>query len=267
MSIEIKFRTYLATLDGSSKDFSSVAHLFDELYHNEFTLEENGSTVTREQMKRIQAKAFELGSKATLLYCSASSSAIEYRFHLINDQWDFVIHCMAAVKDDKLYRAQPVEGSNPLLLINILTYVAEFDGTPKPFSEVSNLCDDIYHDDFVYQADGTPMDKAQVKKVESDFFALGSKATLLLLKEVGSDSIQFKFRLVNDKMDVVICNLAEVKNNKLVSSKPVDDTSKESVSKVRKTCETFEAEMMSLNAVNKSVDSQHELDNTISAPQ
>jgi hypothetical protein len=267
MSIEIKFRRYLASLDGSSKDFSSVAHLFDELYHNEFTLEENGSTVTREQMRRIQAKAFELGSKATLLYCSTSSSALEYRFHLVNDQWDMVIHCMAVVKDDKLYRAQPVEGSNPLLLRNFLTYIAEFDGTPKPFSEVSNLFDDIYHDDFVYQADGTPVDKAQMKRFHSDFFALGSKATLLLFKEVGSDSIEFKFRMVNDKVDVVIYNLAKVKNNKFVSSKPVDDASKESVSKVRKACETFEAEMMSLNAVNKAVDSQHKLDNTISAPQ
>jgi hypothetical protein len=75
MSIENKFRAYLATLDGSFRDFSSVEHLFEDLYHSGFVLQENENILDRKQMKQFHAKAFEMGSRATLLLRDIS------RFH------------------------------------------------------------------------------------------------------------------------------------------------------------------------------------------
>ncbi|KAL3778241.1 hypothetical protein ACHAWO_012111 [Cyclotella atomus] len=120
MSIENKLRAYLATLDGSFRDFSSVEHLFEDLYHSGFVLQENENILDRKQMKQFHAKAFEMGSRATLLLRVTSQDSIEYKFRLTNNHWNIVIHCAAEVKDGKLYKAQPVDGSYPLLFRNII---------------------------------------------------------------------------------------------------------------------------------------------------
>lgn len=159
MSIESKLRAYIGLLDGTPKTFTSVEHHFEDLYHSEFVLQESEQTVDRGQMKLVQSKAFELGSKATLLHCSASASMIEYNFCLSNKQWAMIICCIAEIKDNKLYRAKPVKGSKPLLLTNFEAYMAAFDGTIKDFSQVSHMFEDLYDDAFVYQADGKPVDK------------------------------------------------------------------------------------------------------------
>jgi hypothetical protein len=264
--IENKFRTYLAALDGAPKDFSTVAHLFDELYDDEFTLQDKGSIATREQMKRTHAKAFELGSKATLLHCSTSSdNSIEYKFRLVNDQWDLIIHCIATVKDGKIYKAQSVKGSKALLLRNIRAYIAESDGTPKP---ISNLFDEIYDEEFVLQVNSNLIGRDMMKQIHTHIFSLGSKATLLLFKEVDNDNVEFKLRLTNDKVDVVIHNIAKVKNNKLISAKPVNQAAMDSVSKIREACQTSEADASSEVTITKSLSSvQAESDYTISVPQ
>ena len=267
MSIESKFRTYLAALDGTAKDFSTVEHLFDDLYHSEFVLQDNDNIADRVQMKEIQSKAFELGSKATLLKCSTSPSTIEYKFSLSNEKWDMVIHCIVDIKDDKLYRARPVEGTKPLLLRNFEAYIAAFDGTSKDMSEVSNLFEQIYDDNFIYQADGNPVDKAQIKQYQSDFFQLGSKATLLLFKEVAPDTVEFKFRMVNDKVDVVVHNVARVRNNKFITSEPVDEASIKSVSSIRDVCEAYESEMASTVVGKLPFAEAEKEDANISAPQ
>ena len=267
MSIESKLRTYLAALDGTAKDFSSVEHLFEDLYHSEFVLEDNDNSADRNQIKRIQSKAFELGSKATLLKCSTSTSTIEYMFNLSNEQWDMVIHCVADIKGNKLYRAQPVEGTKPLLLRNLEAYIAAFDGTSKDISVVSHLFEQIYHDHFVYQADGNPIDKTQIKQYQSDFFALGSKATLLVFKEVAPDTVEFKFRMVNDKVDVIVHNVASVQNNKFITSESVDEASAKSVSNIRDVCETYESEMTSTVVDKLPFVKAEEGDAVISAPQ
>jgi hypothetical protein len=253
--IENKLRAYLAALDGAPKDFSTIAHPFDELYHNEFTLQDKGSIATREQMKRIHAKAFELGSKATALYCSASSDVIEYKFHLVNEYWDTVIHCIATVKDDKIYKSQSVEGSKALLLRNFQAYTSECDGTPKPFSEVSHLFDEVYHNDFVLQSGSNIIGKQQVKQLHADSLALGTKVTLVLFKEVGTDCVEYKQHVVNDKVDLFIHNIAKVKDNKFISAEPVTDAAVESVTEIYQD--------MSVKATNQTVSAEH----AISAPQ
>jgi hypothetical protein len=118
MSIKDKFQSYLAALDGSPKDFSSVEHLFEDLYHPAFVLKEKKNIVGREQMKQIHAKAFELGSKATLLICTTSSDAIEFKFRMTNNHWEIDIHCIAEVQDGKLYKARPVGLKTSIYLIS-----------------------------------------------------------------------------------------------------------------------------------------------------
>lgn len=257
MSIENKFRSYLASMDGNEKDFTvEVSHLFEELYHQDFLLEQDGSVVSREQIMQFQSKAFMLGSEATLLHFSThpDNSTIEFKFRLTNDRHDIVIHNVAAIKDDKIIRATPVQDTKPLLLVNFEAYVAAFDGTPKDFSSVSHLFDLVYDDEFAYKVDEKPTyyDKKLMKEIQSNFFALGSKATLLLFKDLGSDEVEFKFRMENEKVDVIVHNIATVKNNKLIKSKPIDVASCESVSKIRNASKSYESVKPEVKSVTYS---------------
>eukprot|EP00804_Cyclotella_cryptica_P026070 CCRYP_013936-RA/>CCRYP_013936-RA protein AED:0.11 eAED:0.11 QI:0/-1/0/1/-1/1/1/0/279 len=243
MSIENKFRTYLSAFDGTKKDFSNMEHLFEEIYDKDFVLVDDGHVIDREQIKRIHEKAFEHGSTATLLQVSShfvedssfgdmEESTIEFKFRLTNDEWDIVIHNIATVQGNKLIRAKLVEETKPILFINFEAYMNAFDGTSKDIATVTHIFDHLYHDDFVYELDGKSINKHQMKDLHASMFALGSKATCVLFKEVGSGQVEFKFRMVNDKMNVAIHNIATVEDNRLLVAKPIDQGSSESVGKV-----------------------------------
>ena len=204
-------------------------------------------------MKQIHSKAFGLGSKAMLLHLFAHTdgTTIEFKFSLTNDHYDIVVHNVATVKDNKLFRAEPIQDTKTILLANFEAYFAAFDGTAKDFSSVGHLFDQVYHDGFAYKVDEEPIyyDKNQMKQVQSNLLAFGSKATLLMFKDVGSDQVEFKFCMVNDKVDVVVHNIATVKDNKLIKSKPVDSNSLESVSKLCEVNELYNAEKKSAPGV------------------
>jgi hypothetical protein len=203
-------------------------------------------------MKEFQTKACNILNSST-----TSPSTVEFKFHSSNDQWDITVHNIGTVKDGRLYRAKPVKesGSKPLLLINFNAYIAAFDGTPKDYSQVSQIVDAVYHDEFEYQADGKTVDKGVIKQYQAKFFALGSKATPLHFKEVGSE-VEFGFRLVNENFDTVFHNVAQVKDNKIIAFAPKDQAY---VKKVREVVADIE--------INKGMSVEAEEAKTTVAPQ
>ncbi|KAL7488684.1 hypothetical protein ACHAW6_015997 [Cyclotella cf. meneghiniana] len=240
MTIENKFRAYLAAFDGSKKDFSDICHIFEDIYDKDFVLHEDGYVVNREQIKRIHAKGFALGSTASLLQFSSrfvedcslgdlEASTVEFKFRLTNDEWDIVIHNIADVQGNKLIRAKPVENTKPIVLINVDAYINAFDGTPKDIASVNHLFDALYHDDFVYELGRHSMNKHEMKKVHANFLAGGFKASCLFFTDVGYGQIEYKFCIGNEKVHAVIHNIATVKDNKLIRSKPIDEASLKAV--------------------------------------
>lgn len=226
MTVEQKFCDYLSAFDGTVKGFSTIEPLFEALFHADFVLEENESTVSKEQMKQFQAKACNLGSKFTLLQLSAlSPTTFEFKFKSTNVEWDITVHNIATIKDDKLYRASPVvdSGSKPLLLINFKTYVSAFNGLIKDFSEVAGLFDAIYHEDFTYNSESNAVNRQHLKQHHANFLKLGSKATLEAFKEINHDTIEFKLRIVNRKTDITIHNIAKLQGNTIISVMPVNE--------------------------------------------
>jgi hypothetical protein len=95
----------------------------------------------------------------------------------------------------------------------------------------------------------TYYDKKQMKEIQSKFFALGSKATLLLLKDVGSDQVEFKFRMTNEKVNVIVHNIATAKKNNLIKSEPIDAASFESVSKLRQASTNLMSKVLALRSM------------------
>jgi phenylpropionate dioxygenase-like ring-hydroxylating dioxygenase large terminal subunit len=140
MSIEKKFKSYLAAYDGTPRDFATMESQFDEMSHPDFVLHQSdGSTVTREQMKQTHANLFEAGTKVDLLYFKQNPSTIEFKFRMTNGQCDFTIHNIATLQDGKIIKEEPADTSKPQKWINFESYLAAFDGTPKSFSEVEQI--------------------------------------------------------------------------------------------------------------------------------
>lgn len=114
---------------------------------------------------------------------------------------------------------------------NFKTFIASIDGSPKPLSP---LFDEIYHEDFEYRGkDGDFFDKQQLKQYQTNAFECGTKAELLSYKEIDADHVEFKFHKVNEKYDVIVWNVAELKENKIVSVTPYDEESEGSIKKIR----------------------------------
>lgn len=66
---------------------------------------------------------------------------------------------------------------------------------------------------------------------------------MIFFKEVGPTTVEFKFRMKNEKVDVVVHNVAKVKDNKFIASEPVDGDSFRYVSHIRDAYETYKSEV------------------------
>lgn len=205
---------------------------FEALSHPNYKLQESGSTVARDKMKSIQAKAFELGSTATLYkFVPLSEDKVEFRFRLVNDQFDMMVHNIATIQDGMIINEEPVECSKPLLMINLEAYIASMDGSPK---SLNPLFDEIYHEEYEYRGrNGDVFHKQQLREYHTNSFENGNKATLLSYKEIDADHVEFKLRKESDKLDVIFWNVAKVKENKIVSVTPYNEESEESINRFR----------------------------------
>lgn len=126
-------------------------------------------------------------------------------------------------KKDK-YIKIPVSDSQQIITMsfeqNLRSYLAFFDGTKRDFSSVEHLFDALYDGAYI-QLDGSTLNKEQMKTLHTNCLHLGSKATVIQVKNISPNSVEFEFRMVNEKFDVIIHSLGTIKNGKLVKDERV----------------------------------------------
>jgi hypothetical protein len=108
-TLEQKFRQYLAAFDGKKKDFSGVEHLFDALFHDDFsdTVYLSQQATSKEQIKALHARYFAMGTKAKLLdYRRVGLKTIDVSYHLFNDEEDIVTRQLITRKNCRVIRTQ-----------------------------------------------------------------------------------------------------------------------------------------------------------------
>ena len=108
-TLEQKFRQYLAAFDGKKKDFSEVEHLFDALFHDDFsdTVYRSQQAISKEQIKTLHASYFAMGTKAKLLdYRRVGLKTIDVSYHLFNDEEDVVTRQLITRKNCRVIRTQ-----------------------------------------------------------------------------------------------------------------------------------------------------------------
>lgn len=125
-------------------------------------------------------------------------------------------------------------------------YFASFDGSERDFCGVSNLFDNVYHDEFLHEMDGKhPLNKSQLRQIQANNLALGTKVTILRFLSQndanGTPFVEFEMRVVNEKTDVIIHNSVMLKENKFFRAKSCGG-SFESVKKTKNVSDFYEIE-------------------------
>ena len=126
-------------------------------------------------------------------------------------------------------------------------YLTLFDGKPKTFEDVAHVFDALYHQDcIITDADGKTRTRDEIKQNHAKKFAMASKCTLLLFRVVTFDTIEIKYRLVNEEEDKVVHQwLTTDGDNKVVKGKFTIEESKkgnDDVASPKKKRESLEAD-------------------------
>eukprot|EP00985_Skeletonema_marinoi_P001150 scaffold464_cov130-Skeletonema_marinoi.AAC.2 len=110
-TLEQKFRQYLAAFDGKKKDFSEVEHVFDALFHEEFsdTINVHHQAVSREHIKTLHTEYFAMGTKATLIhYRIVGLNTVDVSYNLFNDQEEVITRQLFTRQNGRVVRAQKI---------------------------------------------------------------------------------------------------------------------------------------------------------------
>lgn len=108
-------------------------------------------------------------------------------------------------------------------------YLTLFDGKKKTFEEVEHVFNALYHEDCVItDGDGNTKTREEMKQTHAKKLAMASKCTLLLFRVITFDTIEIKYRLVNDEEDKVIYQLLTTNgDNKVVKARVMVEESLE----------------------------------------
>lgn len=108
-------------------------------------------------------------------------------------------------------------------------YLTLFDGKKKTFEEVEHVFNALYHKDCVItDGNGNTKTREEMKETHAKKLAMASKCTLLLFRVITFDTIEIKYRLVNEEEDKVIYQLLTTDGeNKVVKARVMVEESLE----------------------------------------
>lgn len=108
-------------------------------------------------------------------------------------------------------------------------YLTLFDGKKKTFEEVEQVFNALYHKDCVItDGNGNTKTREEMKETHAKKLAMASKCTLLLFRVITFDTIEIKYRLVNEEEDKVIYQLLTTDGeNKVVKARVMVEESLE----------------------------------------
>jgi hypothetical protein len=114
MTIEENFRGFYSNF-GIEQDPSKLRHLFDELYHDDFKNELDGThTLDKDQLWKLQTIVIKNGTVATVLkFKNAKPNVVEYKIHFkgTDELVGKTVHCAYELMDGKICRGRAVDES------------------------------------------------------------------------------------------------------------------------------------------------------------
>mmetsp|Transcript_23142 Transcript_23142/g.35048 ORF Transcript_23142/g.35048 Transcript_23142/m.35048 type:complete len:162 (+) Transcript_23142:137-622(+) len=108
-------------------------------------------------------------------------------------------------------------------------YLTLFDGKKKSFEDVEHVFNSLYHEDcIITDGDGNTRTREEMKQTHAKKLAMASKCTLLLFRVITFDTIEIKYRIVNDEEDKVVYQLLTTNgDNRVVKARVMVEESLE----------------------------------------
>mmetsp|Transcript_28520 Transcript_28520/g.57402 ORF Transcript_28520/g.57402 Transcript_28520/m.57402 type:complete len:163 (-) Transcript_28520:302-790(-) len=108
-------------------------------------------------------------------------------------------------------------------------YLTLFDGKKKSFEEVEHVFNSLYHEDcIITDGEGNTRTREEMKQTHAKKLAMASKCTLLLFRVITFDTIEIKYRIVNDEEDKVVYQLLTTNgDNRVVKARVMVEESLE----------------------------------------
>mmetsp|Transcript_20488 Transcript_20488/g.29326 ORF Transcript_20488/g.29326 Transcript_20488/m.29326 type:complete len:268 (+) Transcript_20488:185-988(+) len=242
MSLEENFRRFYSNF-GIKQDPSKMRRLFDDLYHDDFKNELDGKhSLDKDQLWKIQAIIIKSGTTATvLMFKYVQPNVVEYKIHFkgTDEPVGKTVHCAYELMDGKIFHGRAVDESSITTISNATTASINFqqvqknsqalftlfDGVPKPFDdEMNQAFEALYHQDFIHNMDGKPLNKAQWKERLQAFAESGAR--ILQLKFEPKNDVHFEagIRVINKDIDVVGYSRGTISGSKLLKIEPHEDS-------------------------------------------
>ncbi|KAL7494179.1 hypothetical protein ACHAWT_002902, partial [Skeletonema menzelii] len=239
MSLEENFRDFYNNF-GIEQDPGKMKHLFDGIYHDDFKNELDGEhLLDKDQLWKIQTVVIKSGtSTATvLMFKYVEPNVVEYKVHFkgIHDHVGKTVHCAYELMDGKIFHGRAVDESSVTTISNVKTAIANFqlvqknaqalfsffDGIPRPFDdEMEKAFDALYHQDFIHNMDGKPLNNAQWKERLTAFAEIGTRVSLLKFEPKDDVHFETGIRVINKNIDVVGYSRGTVSGSLLLKIEP-----------------------------------------------
>lgn len=113
---------------------------------------------------------------------------------------------------------------HPSLAGKVMTYISEFDWVKKEFSrELEQQFNNLYHEEYCNETNDSSNNIDQLRQFHEVMFNLGARVSVEQFGFVQANCFLFTCHVTCEGRSLVIHNLVEVKDNKIIRAQAVGD--------------------------------------------
>mmetsp|Transcript_30531 Transcript_30531/g.52099 ORF Transcript_30531/g.52099 Transcript_30531/m.52099 type:complete len:307 (+) Transcript_30531:56-976(+) len=102
-------------------------------------------------------------------------------------------------------------------------YLGVYDGKVKPYQEMQDMFESLFHDSFIHTMDGRPIDKDQMRELAKLFLSVGTKIDLIFFKPLDKSTFEVKLRIINRIADVQSHSKVTIRGGQIVRFEAYED--------------------------------------------
>lgn len=241
MTFEQNFRAFLtAAYDGNKRDFSTVEHLFNAVYHDEYVQMNEDTTLTKEMMK-LHSNLITMGTLVYDIEVKADgnktfpSNSVEFKFRVTNDKFDVTVHESGELKDGKLIESKSLLDKKSLdamlkarayifvenMVRNLHEYEKVENDTTSTLEDAERVFERLFHDEFEAKLEGGGFGRMDAeefggKTLTKEELKLIKEEDFICAKKITVD----KIRIIDNKhVEIVVSKEDEWRRHQILTVK------------------------------------------------
>jgi hypothetical protein len=254
--IEAALRAYFSTYDGTKKDFAVMKPAFETLFHPDCQITLGDKTNNYEEMKTVVAGLLSMATLCDMstfeFQVTGEKNQVSYKIRVQNDKVDLMGHSVATVKDGMILTAGPAEeslkrdytvmrqsGDDAHIEPALIAYFSTYDGTKKDFSEIEAAFENLFHPECQVTLGDKTDNYEDMKKAVAGLLSIGTKCDMdtFEFRVTGDKQVHYKIHIKNEKIDLMGHSVATLKDGKILTAGPAEESLKQDYIKMRQSGE------------------------------